>query len=94
MSDEGTSTNESEVGRKQLTRRGLLATGAGGVAAMYGLGAARASGAVPCVVITAGPGATNAVTNANVATPKLIDICCIVLAMELALLVCSSVTSA
>jgi hypothetical protein len=28
------------------------------------------------------------------ATPKLIDICCVVLAMELALLVCSSVTSA
>ncbi len=27
-------------------------------------------------------------------TPKLIDICCMVLAMELALLVCSSVTSA
>ena len=32
-----------EVGRKQLTRRRLLATGAGGVAATYGLGAARAS---------------------------------------------------
>src|SRR6266699_3154317 len=36
----------------------------------------------------------NAVASDAVATPKLIDICCIVLAMVLALLVCSSVTSA
>jgi multiple sugar transport system substrate-binding protein len=47
MSDEGPSTNEFEVGTKQLTRRRLLATGAGGLAAMYGAGAARASGAAP-----------------------------------------------
>ena len=37
MSDEGPSTNEFEVGTKQLTRRRLLATSAGGLAAMYGL---------------------------------------------------------
>ena len=36
----------------------------------------------------------NAVASDADATPKLIDICCMVLAMELALLVCSSVTSA
>ena len=47
MSDEGPSTPEFEVGKQQLTRRRLLATGAGGLAAMYGLGAARAGAAVP-----------------------------------------------
>jgi multiple sugar transport system substrate-binding protein len=48
MSEEGPSTNEPEVGTQQLTRRRLLATGAGGLAAMYGLGAAsRASAGVP-----------------------------------------------
>lgn len=45
MSDEGPSTNEFEVGTKQLTRRRLLATGAGGLAAVYGLGASGASAA-------------------------------------------------
>lgn len=35
-----------------------------------------------------------AVTSDAEATPKLMDICCAVLAIELALLVCSSVTSA
>src|SRR5271165_3650601 len=39
-------------------------------------------------------GMKNAVASDAVATPKLIAICCIVLAMVLALLVCSSVTSA
>ena len=47
MSEEGPSTTEFEVGNKQLTRRRLLATGAGGLAAMYGLGAARASAGLP-----------------------------------------------
>jgi hypothetical protein len=36
----------------------------------------------------------NAVVSPAAATPKLIDICCMVLAMELASLVCSSVVSA
>jgi hypothetical protein len=36
----------------------------------------------------------NAAASDAVATPKLIDICCMVLAMELALLVSTSVTSA
>ena len=36
----------------------------------------------------------NAVASEAVATPKLIDICCIVLAIVLALLACSSLTSA
>jgi len=44
MSDEGPPTSELEVGKKQITRRGLLAAGAGGLAAMY---AGRASAAVP-----------------------------------------------
>ena len=41
-----------------------------------------------------GPGMKNAVASPAAATPKLIDICCSVLAMELALLVCASVMSA
>ena len=44
MSDEGPPTSELEVGKKQITRRGLLAAGAGGLAAIY---AGRASAAVP-----------------------------------------------
>jgi multiple sugar transport system substrate-binding protein len=44
MSDEGPPTHELEVGKKQISRRGLLAAGAGGLAAMY---AGRASAAVP-----------------------------------------------
>ncbi len=48
MSDEGQPTNEDEVGTKRINRRRLLATGAGGLAAFYGLGAAgRASAALP-----------------------------------------------
>jgi len=47
MSDEGPSTTESEVGTQQLSRRRLLVAGAGGLAAMYGVGAARASAALP-----------------------------------------------
>jgi multiple sugar transport system substrate-binding protein len=48
MSDEGQPTNEDEVGTKRINRRRLLATGAGGLAAVYGLGAAgRASAALP-----------------------------------------------
>ena len=39
-------------------------------------------------------GTKKAVVRPAVATPKLIDICCMVLAIELALLVCSSVMSA
>jgi len=39
-------------------------------------------------------GTKNAVVRPAVATPKLIDICCIVLAIELALLVSFSVMSA
>src|SRR4051794_25980721 len=46
MSDEGPSTPEHEVGTTQLTRRRLLATGAGGLAAIYGMGAASAGAAV------------------------------------------------
>jgi hypothetical protein len=50
-------------------------------------------------IIAVGPdwllwGTKNAVVNPAVATPKLIDICCMVLAMELAALDCWSVVSA
>ncbi len=40
------------------------------------------------------PGTNNAVASPAAATPKLIDICCIVLAMELAPLVSFSLMSA
>jgi hypothetical protein len=39
------------------------------------------------------PGTKQAVVTAAIDTPKLIGICCIVLAIELALLVCSSLMS-
>jgi multiple sugar transport system substrate-binding protein len=47
MSEEGQSTNDLEVGNQNLTRRGLLATGAGSLAALYGLGAAGGALASP-----------------------------------------------
>jgi multiple sugar transport system substrate-binding protein len=48
MSDEGQSANEFEVGTQRINRRRLLATGAGSLAALYGLGAVgRAGAAIP-----------------------------------------------
>jgi hypothetical protein len=47
----------------------------------------------PAVGVNAS-GNKNAVARPADATPKLMDICCMVLAMELALLVCSSLISA
>ena len=52
---------------------------------------------IPAVVIVEGDileGPCDAVVSPAIATPKLTDICCMVLAMELALLVCASVVSA
>jgi hypothetical protein len=49
---------------------------------------------ISCGTLDAPLGTKNAVVSPAAATPKLIDICCMVLAMVLALLASCSVTSA
>jgi len=72
MSDETPLMFEpEELEARQLTRRGLLtAAGVGGVAAAYGLTAARARGAVPAAWLTEAAGTVSVGSNASDPVPK------------------------
>ena len=72
MSDETPLMFEpEELAARQLTRRGLLAAaGAGGLAAVYGLTAARARGAVPAAWLSELAGTVTVGSNASDPVPK------------------------
>jgi multiple sugar transport system substrate-binding protein len=72
MSDETPLMIEpDELAARQLTRRGLLAgAGAGGLAAVYGLTAARARGAVPAGWLSELAGTVSVGSNASDPVPK------------------------
>src|SRR5436305_14478816 len=72
MSDETPLVFEpEEIAARHMTRRGLLAAaGAGGVAAAYGMTAARARGAVPASWLEQLAGSVSVGSNASDPVPK------------------------